>query len=140
MKKFPCNCGKNVRDVYYKNGEFTCVKCFSQGSEYPFDYIINILAERGFVITFQNEPVLVMKQFSADLLDEASELVKPNKNWFVIEGDNFWSHFNGSIDNLRSYITEYGRKKEDEEQPEEGQSAEAPAHDCSNCNACSNED
>lgn len=146
MKKFPCHCGKNVRDVYYKNGELTCVKCFNQSSEYPHDYIINMLAEKGLVITFKKEPVLVMKRLSADDLDTVNDLVQPNESWFSMEGDQFWSHFNGSIDNLRAYITEYGRKKKEEEEPAP---ASAPAHDsipacspagCSTCTSCSNEE
>lgn len=145
MKKFSCGCGKNVRDVYYKNGQLMCVKCFTQSSEHPHDYIINMLAEKGLVITFQNQPVLVIKQFSADLLDQAEELVRPTEDWFILSGDEFWSHFNGSVENLRAYITEYGQKKETEEQSEHGHSHQhaqpaATAHDCSTCTSCSGHD
>ena len=145
MKKFSCRCGKNVRDVYYKNGELMCVKCFNQSSEYPYDYIINMLAEKGLVITFKNQPDLVMKRLSADDLDSIDELVKPNEQWFVIEGDHFWSHFNGSIDNLRAYVTEYGRKKQEEEPapsspPVHQSTSSCSSSGCSTCTSCSNEE
>ena len=144
MEKFSCGCGKNVRDVYYKNGEFMCVKCFNQSSEYPHDYIINMLAEKGLVITFKNEPILVMKRLSADDLEQAETLVKPDENWFMIAGDSFWSHFNGSIDNLRAYVTEYGRKKEDSkpaaEAPQAASSCGTSSSGCSTCTSCSGEE
>jgi hypothetical protein len=110
MEKFTCGCGRAVRDVYYKNGEYTCGKCFWQGVDNPFDYLINMLASKGLVITFRNEPVLVMKQFSAD--DDPEAAIRPNENWVIIEGDDFWQSYSASPDNLRAYITDYGKRDE----------------------------
>jgi hypothetical protein len=110
MKKFSCGCGRSVRDVYFKNGEFMCGKCFWQNTESPYDYLINLLAAKGFVITYQNTPVLVMKQFSAD--DDKEAAIRPDENWVVVEGDDFWQSYSGSPENLRAYISEYGLKKD----------------------------
>ena len=143
MKKFSCACGKNVRDVYYQNGKLMCVKCFTQSTDHPHDFVINMLAARGFVITFKNEPVLVMKQFSADQLDSANEITTPNEDWLYVSGDTYWSHFSGSIDNLRCYITDYGRKSKTEEKTDEvddGAASSCSASSCSSCSSCSGEE
>ncbi len=143
MKKFSCACGKNVRDVYFQNGKLMCVKCFTQSSDHPHDFIINMLAARGFVITFKNEPVLVMKQFSADQLESAAEITNPNEEWLYVSGDNYWSHFTGSVDNLRGFITDYGRKKKDEESKEDsadGANSSCSSSSCSSCSSCSGEE
>ena len=110
MQKFSCGCGRSVRDVYYKNGEYMCGKCFRQDSDNPYDYIINMLANKGLVITFRDCPVLVMKQFSAD--DDAAAAIIPDHNWVVLSGDDFWQNFSGRGEELRDYISSYGTKKE----------------------------
>lgn len=90
-----------------------CTKCFWQDSESPFDYLINMLANKGLVVTFKGEPVLVLKQFSADFIEEKEAVITPNDNWLIIPGDDYWMNFNGQIENLRAYITDYGIKKEE---------------------------
>lgn len=138
MEKFECACGKKVRDVYYKNGDFTCVKCFWQDNQNQFDYIINMLAARGLAITYQNQPVLVMKQFSADFLEQAGELIRPNETWVIIDGDDYWSHYNGNVMNLRAYITDYGKKKDKDNDNSKPPAQAAPASsNCSSCSGCS---
>lgn len=112
MQKFTCDCGRKVRDVYYKNGAYMCNRCFWQDSDSPFDYLINMLASKGLVVTFHGEPVLVLKQFSADFLDEKEKTVTPDAAWITVAGDDFWMNYTGQVANLRSYITEYGSKKE----------------------------
>lgn len=111
MKKFNCGCGRAVRDVYYKNGACMCGKCFWQGSDSPYDYVINMLAARGFVITYKDAPVLVIKQFSAD--DDMATAIRPSDDWVVVSGDDFWANYSGDIENLRDYITTYGQKKDE---------------------------
>ncbi|HMM23130.1 MAG TPA: hypothetical protein PKA10_20725 [Selenomonadales bacterium] len=111
MRKFACGCGRNVRDVYYKNGEYLCGKCFWQDCESPYDYIINLLAARGLAITFKNEPVFLLRQFSADDLAEKESLVKPTADWIVLSGDNFWLNFTGRTDQLRNYLSSYTVRK-----------------------------
>ncbi len=110
MEKFTCGCGRTVRDVYYKNGEYMCGKCFWQGVDNPYDYLINMLASKGFVITFRNEPVLMIKQFSAD--DDREAAIRPNENWVIVEGDDFWQNYSASPEHLRAYITDYGKRDE----------------------------
>lgn len=147
MKKFSCSCGKNVRDVYYKNGNYMCAKCFWQNTDNPYDYLINMLASRGLVVTFKNEPVLVLKQFSADFLDEKEAMVTPGDGWLVLPGDDFWTYFNGTPENLRGYITDYGIKKNDAENEAAAASHDhshghcgESNHDCSTCTSCSHEE
>lgn len=111
MQKFTCGCGRAVRDVYFKNGDFMCGKCFWQDSDSPYDYIINMLAAKGLVVTFRNEPVLVVKQFGAD--DDREAAIRPDENWVVLEGDDFWLNFSGSAGELRDYISDYGCKDGD---------------------------
>lgn len=113
MEKFTCGCGRNVRDVYYKNGGYMCVKCFWQGSESPYDYIINLLADRGLVITYKDEPVLILKQFSADLLADREKVVRPDESWVWVNGDDFWQNYSGQTEQLRNYITSYSVAKEE---------------------------
>ncbi|MDR3590103.1 MAG: hypothetical protein P4N41_10655 [Negativicutes bacterium] len=113
MEKFTCGCGRSVRDVYYKNGGYMCVKCFWQGCESPFDYLITLLASRGLVITYKNEPVLILKQFSADCLADRETVVRPNKEWLWISGDEFWMNYTGKPEQLRDYITNYSVAAED---------------------------
>lgn len=110
MQKFPCGCGRAVRDVYFKNGELMCGKCFWQGGDSPYDYIINMLAGKGLVITYKNEPVLIVKQFSAD--EDPDAAVQPNENWVLVEGDDFWQGYSGQPGQLRDYISSYGLKKD----------------------------
>ena len=112
MKKFSCGCGRAVRDVYYKNGECMCGRCFWQGGDSPYDYIINMLAGKGLVITFHGFPVLVVRQFSAD--DDAEAAVTPDENWVVVSGDDFWQNFSGRGEELRDYISGYGAKRDGE--------------------------
>lgn len=111
MKKFTCDCGRAVRDVYYKNGALMCGKCFWQDGDSPYDYVINMLAARGFAITFKGAPVLVIKQFSAD--DDMAAAIRPGDDWVVVSGDDFWANFSGEVDNLRAYISNYGLKQAD---------------------------
>ena len=113
MKKFACSCGKNVRDVFYKNGVLMCARCFRQDSESPQDFIINLLAAKGLIIAFQDEPVLVLKQFSADDLDNLDAVLKPNEDWVLVTADDFWVQFKGRVEDLRTYVTNYGAKKDD---------------------------
>jgi len=113
MEKFTCDCGRNVRDVYFKNGAYMCVKCFWQGSESPYDYIITMLASRGLVITYNNTPVLILKQFSADLLATKEAVVKPDDSWLWVSGDDFWMNYSGQAQQLRDYITSYSITKEE---------------------------
>lgn len=110
MQKFTCGCGRAVRDVYFRNGDFMCGKCFWQDSDSPYDYLVNLLAAKGLIVTFRNEPVLVVKQFSAD--DDRDAAVRPDGNWVVLEGDDFWQGFSGSSGELRDYISDYGRRDE----------------------------
>jgi hypothetical protein len=113
MEKFTCGCGRSVRDVYYKNGGYMCVKCFWQGSESPFDYIITMLAGKGLVITYKQEPVLILKQFSADELANKEAIVRPDESWLQLSGDDFWMNYSGNADQLRNYITAYSVAGED---------------------------
>lgn len=113
MQKFECGCGRKVRDVYFKNGSYMCVKCFWQGCESPYDYIINLLAAKGLVITFKDQPVLVLKQFSADQLAEKEAIVRPDTSWVIVPGDDFWMNFSGSVEHLRNYISTYEIKRDD---------------------------
>lgn len=111
MRKFACGCGRKVRDIYYKNGEYLCGKCFWQGSESPYDYIINLLANRGLTITYKGEPVFVLRQLSADDLDEKESLVIPTSDWITLSGDSFWLNFTGRTDQLRNYLSSYTIQK-----------------------------
>jgi hypothetical protein len=113
MEKFACGCGRNVRDVYFKNGDYMCVKCFWQDSESPYDYIITMLASRGLVITYKNTPVLTLKQFSADDLADKETVVRPDESWLRISGDDFWLNYSGQAEQLRDYITSYTVAKEE---------------------------
>jgi len=110
MQKFTCECGRAVRDVYFKNGEFMCGKCFWQGTDSPYDYLINMLATKGLVVTYRGEPVLVIKQFGAD--DDREAAIRPDENWVVLEGDDFWLNYSGTPGELRAYISDYGRKED----------------------------
>lgn len=112
MVKFTCDCGKKVRDVYFKNGVYMCAKCFWQGVDNPYDYLINMLASKGLVIKFRNEDVLVLKQFSADFLEQKEQITTPDENWLVLSGDDFWAYYTGLPEQLRCFISEYGLKKD----------------------------
>ena len=97
-----------------------------------------MLAARGLAITYQNQPVLVMKQFSADFLEQAGELIRPNENWVIIEGDDYWAHYNGNVMNLRAYITDYGKKKDKDSDDRKPAAEATPASsNCSSCSGCS---
>ena len=87
-----------------------CARCFRQDSESPQDYIVNLLAAKGLIIAFQDEPVLVLKQFSADDLDNLDTVLKPNEDWILVTADDFWVQFKGRVEDLRAYITNYGQK------------------------------
>lgn len=112
MRKFDCGCGRSVRDVYFKNGEFMCTKCFWQESEGPYDPIMNLLAAKGLVVTFKTEPVLTIKQFSADELDKAAAVTTPDESWVRVAGDDFWINYTGRTEQLRDYISAYSVRKE----------------------------
>jgi hypothetical protein len=113
MQKFNCGCGRAVRDVYYKNGEYMCGKCFWQINDNPYDYLINMLAAKGLVITFKNTPVLILKQFNADFIGDREMVTQPDETWFWLSGDDFWQSYNGQPDQLRNYISAYSVKKEE---------------------------
>ena len=89
-----------------------CVKCFWLGSESPYDYIVTMLASKGLVITFQDKPVLVLKQFSADFLADKEAVTRPDESWVWVSGDDFWQNYSGQTDQLRDYITNYSVTRE----------------------------